>query len=315
MNRPRHAVIAVDVGGTAIKAAVADADGVEIIRTRRPTPVADGVPAVLDALVDLIAQLRSRAAPEFAVRGVGLIFPGVVDSAAGIACYSANLGWRDLPIRDLIGERTGLPVAIDHDVRAAGLAEARLGAARDVDDALYLAIGTGISGAVISGGTVLTGAASMAGEIGHLPAVPNGEQCRCGQRGCTETYASAAALGRRYLAAGGAPVSTGRSVCAQDVLARAAAGDPIAIAIFDDAITALGRALTSYTMLLDPSLIVVGGGLVGAGPALLGPLAAALGRGLAWRPAPPLVPARFGADSGRRGAALVGWQAHHRTDR
>lgn len=310
MARTPDAVIAVDVGGTDIKAAVTDAEGTELVRGQCPTPVADGVPAVLDALVAQIEQLRRQAEPSCRIRGIGLISAGLVDPVAGIARYSANIGWRNVPLRRVVGDRTGLPVALEHDIRAAGLAEARWGAARGVSDALYLGIGTGIAGAVIVAGSVLAGAANMAGEIGHLPVVADGEPCACGQRGCTEAYASGAALPRRYLAAGGAPAASGQPLRAQEVLARAAEGDQLAVTVLDEAITALGRALVSCTLLLDPNLIVIGGGVSGAGPALFEPLAAELSRGLAWRSAPKLTPARFGADSGRRGAALIGWQAH-----
>jgi glucokinase len=313
--RSAETVIAVDVGGTGIKAALCLPDGEPLVARRLVTPVDRGVPAVLDAIVDVIAELAAQAQRRrHPVAGVGLILPGVVDPAAGIARYSTNIGWRDLPIRDRIQDRVGIPTAIEHDVRAAGLAEAMLGAARGVDEALYLAVGTGIAAACITRGQIVTGAGGLAGEIGHLPVVPDGERCACGQVGCLETYASAAALARRYRSAGGRaeepashdPVG---APSAEQVIARAAAGDPVAVRVFDEAITALARALIGYTMLLDPALIVVGGGMSLAGLRLLDPLTAAIGAGLAWRSAPALVAARFGADSGRRGAALIGWQA------
>lgn len=307
------AVIGIDVGGTGLKGSVSDSTGAELLRLQRPTPVGDGVPAVVTAIVELVQELRSRTGPATPVRGVGLIFPGVVEAAAGMARYSVNIGWRDLPLRDLVSERVGLPVAIDHDVRAGGLAELTLGAARGAREALFVPIGTGIAGAVISGGVVVTGARQMAGEIGHIPVRPDGELCACGQRGCTETYASASALPRRYLAAKAAGQPGGhKPLRAEDVLALAAAGDPLARTVFDEALTALGRALVTYTMLMDPSVIVIGGGMVGAGSALLDPLAEAVQRGLVWRDAPAIVAARFGSDAGRVGAALVGWQAVRR---
>ncbi len=305
--RNAGAVIGIDVGGTDLKGSVSDSTGAELLRLQRPTPVGDGVPAVVTAIVDLVQELRSRTGPATPVRGVGLIFPGVVEAAAGMARYSVNIGWRDLPLRDLVSERVGLPVAIDHDVRAGGLAELTLGAARGAREALFVPIGTGIAGAVISGGVVVTGARQMAGEIGHIPVCPDGELCACGQRGCTETYASASALPRRYAAAAAA-----QPLRAEDVLALAAAGDPLARTVFDEALTALGRALVTYTMLMDPSVIVIGGGMVRAGSALLDPLAEAVQRGLVWRDAPAIVAARFGSDAGRVGAALVGWQAVRR---
>jgi glucokinase len=197
-------------------------------------------------------------------------------------------------------------VVLDHDVRAAGLAELELGAGRGLQDVLYVALGTGVAAAVITRGQVVAGATDRAGELGHLPVFPDGERCACGQRGCTETYASAAALSRRYSAASGIS-----DVAAHDVISRAAGGDPLADAIFNDAITALGRALVHYVLLMDPELILIGGGMSASGAALLHPLTREVQAGLAWRPAPTILVGQFAADAGRRGAALLGWRALH----
>src|SRR6185503_4445378 len=189
------ATIGVDVGGTGLKAALCRPDGTVLAEARTATPA--GAPAVLAAIVELVGTLKHQAAGrQVEPRGVGLSLPGMVDAAAGIARYSANLGWRELPIRELVAGRVGLPVAIDHDARTAGLAELRSGAARGATEALYLALGTGIGAAPISRGELLAGAEGLSGELGHLPAVPGGEHCPCGQVGCTERYASAVALGR-----------------------------------------------------------------------------------------------------------------------
>jgi glucokinase len=298
-------VAALDVGGTAIKSALTSSAGVELLHSRRQTPVSAGVDAVVDAIVDTVVELRVRAQAD--VVGVGLIFPGVVEAEAGIARYSANIGWRDLPIRDIVSERVGLPVAIEHDVRAGGLAELRIGAARGTSEALFLPIGTGIAGAIITGGRVIAGPTAMAGEIGHIPVVPDGELCACGQRGCTENYASAAALVRRFRRLASLPDAA--VMQAEDVIALAGKGDQAATQVFNDGVTALGRALVTYTLLMDPELIVIGGGLANAGAVLLSPLAEQLQQGLAWRDAPPLTPAHFGAVAGRIGAALIGWSA------
>lgn len=296
-------VVAVDVGGTGIKAALChDRSPYEpITEIRRPTPVAAGVPAVVTAIVELVSELATDS-----VRGVGVIMPGVVDPDTGIAHYATNIGWRDLPIRQQLSDRTGLPVAIEHDVRAAGLAEAELGAARGADSALFVAIGTGIAAATVLDGRLVRGAGQLAGEIGHVPVFPGGETCACGQRGCTETYASAAALARRYQGA------TGRAEPAERVIALARQGDPVATTVFDDAVTALARALVFATMLLDPALIVIGGGLSLAGDTLLDPVREHLHSALAWRAAPPLRTAAFGARSGQVGAALIGSRAARR---
>jgi glucokinase len=220
--------------------------------------------------------------------------------------YAANIGWRQLHLRQIVAEAVGLPVVLDHDVRAAGLAELELGASRGLQDVLYVALGTGVAAAVITRGEVVAGATDRAGELGHLPVFPDGEPCACGQRGCTETYASAAALSRRYTAASGTS-----DVPAHDVISRAAAGDALADAIFNDAITALGRALVHYVLLMDPELILIGGGMSASGAALLHPLTREVQAGLAWRPAPTILIGQFAGDAGRRGAALLAWRALH----
>jgi glucokinase len=305
------AVIALDIGGTSIKGSVEAADGAVDSRMEVPTPVADGVDAVVSTIVETIEALRAAASPHLRVVGVGMIFPGVVDRAAGVARYSANIGWRDLPIRRLVADRVGLPVAIDHDVRAAGLAEARLGAARGVDEVLFVSIGTGIAAAVVTGGRVVSGAQGMAGELGHLPVMSDGETCACGLRGCVETYASAASLARRYAAgAGPAPAGAGTApIRAEDVIALAGRGDVLARRVFGEAVVALSRALVGYVFVMDPGLVVIGGGMAAAGSALIGPLTAELRRSMVWRQAPAVVTSELKGDAGRRGAALVAWDA------
>jgi glucokinase len=300
----RDLVIGVDVGGTTIKAALFDSDGREHFRSDRPTLRHLGPEAVITTTVDAIAELRAQAPEAARVRAVGLVVPGLVDAEEGIAVYAANLGWRQLPVRQIVADAVGLPVILDHDVRAAGLAEFELGAGKGLQEVLFVALGTGVAAAVITRGQVASGATGRAGELGHLPVFPEGEWCACGQRGCTETYASAASLARRYAAASGIS-----DVRAEDVISRAASGDSLADRIFNDAITALGRALVNYVLIMDPELILIGGGMGASGAALLDPLAHAVQAGLAWRPAPTILNGRFAGDAGRRGAALLAWHA------
>ena len=300
----RDLVIGVDVGGTTIKAALFDSEGLEHFRSAWPTPRHFGPDAVIKTTIEAIAELRAQVPEGTQVRAVGLVVPGLVDAKQGIAVYAANLGWRQLPLRQIVAEAVGLPVILDHDVRAAGLAELELGAGRGLQEVLFVALGTGVAAAVITGGQVAAGATGRAGELGHLPVFPEGEWCACGQRGCTETYASAAALSRRYAAVSGIS-----DVPAEDVISRAAAGDPIADKIFDDAITALGRALVNYVLLMDPELILIGGGMGASGAALLDPLTRAVQAGLAWRAAPAILNGTFAGDAGRRGAGLLAWHA------
>ncbi len=301
---PGQLVVGVDVGGTSIKGVLTGRDGEPCARIERPTPVAAGVDAVLEAVVEVGTRLCAAAAPGAVPVGAGLVMPGVVDRAQGVARWSANIGWRDLPIRRLVAERLGLPVVIEHDVRAAALAEVRAGAARGRDEVLFVSIGTGLAGALVTGGTVVDGAAGLAGEIGHVPVVPDGEPCACGQRGCAEAYASAASVSRRYARRSGTAPGP-----ADVVFARAAAGDEQARAVLEDAVGALTRMVLGVVLLADPALVVLGGGMAGAGTALTEPLAAGLARALSWRTPPLVVVSALGTDAGTRGAALLGWTA------
>lgn len=304
-------VIGIDIGGTSIKGVLSGRDGVLLARSARPTPGVDGVDAVVDAIVDTAARLRAEADGPVPV-GVGLVMPGVVDRTAGIARYSANIGWRELPIRRLVADRLGLPVVIEHDVRAAAMAEVTSGAARGVREVLFVAIGTGLAGAMITSGRIVDGSAGLAGEIGHVPVFPEGEPCACGQRGCAEAYASAASVSRRYGAL------TGRApVPAEVVVARAADGEEHARTVLGQAVTALTRMVLGVVLLADPQLIVLGGGMAGAGAALTLPLAEELQAALLWRQAPPVVVSSFAGEAGVRGAALLAWTAdpHRPIDR
>ena len=300
----RNLVIGVDVGGTTVKAGLFDSDGVEYRRSERPTPKHLGPDAVITTTLNAIVELRAQVPQTARLLAVGLVVPGVVDTQQGIAVYAANLGWQQLPLRQIVADAIGLPVILDHDVRAAGLAELELGAGQGLQEVLFVALGTGVAAAVITRAQVSAGATGRAGELGHLPVFPEGEWCACGQRGCTETYASAAALSRRYSAASGIA-----DVPAHDVISRAAAGDPLADGIFSDAITALGRALVSYVLLMDPELILIGGGMAAAGAVLLDPLTREVQAGLAWRTAPTISKGRFAGDAGRRGAGILAWHA------
>jgi glucokinase len=291
------AVVALDVGGSMMKAAVVDPDGQVLASEFRATPgehAADGV-------VSYAAELAARVPDAVAV---GMVVPGVIDEDSGFVHYATDLALREVPLRDLAQQRLGLTVSLGHDVRAGGLAEGLFGAARGVDDFLFLPIGTGVAGAIFLGGIPYAGAAGQGGEIGHSPVLLNGERCACGQIGCLETYASAASVARRYVQQGGPP---GTSM--PEIVNRASTGDLIARRVWADAVAALACALTTYTMLLDPELIVIGGGLAEAGSALLGPLGGALAERLVWRQPPALAGSALGSAAGTFGAAVLAWRA------
>ncbi|MEU7892240.1 ROK family protein [Nonomuraea sp. NPDC049152] len=288
-------VVALDVGGTSMKGGLVSENGQVLVTDRRATPRAEGPDAVVTAIREFIADLAARGGADLA--GVGLAVPGLVTATSAV--YAANLGWRDVPAQAFVD--MDVPVMLGHDVRTGGLAESVLGAGRGVSDFLFLPIGTGIAGAMILSGRPYGGAEGWGGEIGHIPVFPDGEPCACGQFGCLETYASAASVGRRYSERSGVPGVKAEEVVASD--------DPLAIEVWDEAVEALSLALATYTLLLDPSVIVLGGGLAEAGPALFDPVRTRLVKRLAFRDAPPLVPASLGVNAGMLGAALLGWTA------
>lgn len=322
-------VVALDVGGTRIKGALAGAAGELGPVAVRPTGREEGPAAALERVLafarDLVAEAEAAWGPG-AVAGVGVAVPGLVDEGAGVVRAAANLGWQQVPLRDLLADHLGLPVALAHDVRAAALAEGRLGAARGCRDYLFVSLGTGIGAAVVLGGVAYTGAHGSGGEFGHMAVNPAGPRCACGQVGCLEAVAAAPALVRRYreLAAGGAAPTGGGGAAgaagvaasgdapheldARTVVERAAAGDPAARQAWAEAVGALAQALASYVALLDPERVVIGGGMAAAGHRLLAPLRQALAERLRLFPVPDLVPAALGDAAGCHGAALRAWE-------
>ncbi|MFI8951998.1 ROK family protein [Streptomyces sp. NPDC053750] len=306
---PHGHVVAIDLGGTDIKAALVAHDGSVVRRVRRATRRERGPEAVVDRVAQTAQALAADAVEAFGTTplAVGVAVPGIVAEQAGRAVYSANLGWRELPLRDVLAERLGLPVVLGHDVRAGAVAEGRLGAARGRGEFLFVALGTGIAAAHVRDGHAHGGSGGGAGELGHLTVRRGGPTCGCGNRGCLETLASASAVARRYTRAARRTTvgKTAAPATAEEVSRLAAAGDPLARRIWQDAVEALAEGLAVYTVLCDPGLVVLGGGLTRSGAALLGPVRAALAGRLRFHSAPDLLAAELGAEAGCRGAALL----------
>jgi glucokinase len=300
-------VVAVDVGGTTIKGAAFDAAGVRRSDLVVATPPGADATAILAAVRGAVRELAARSGAGLAA--VGVVVPGTVDAAAGVVGFSANLGWRELPLVEVLQADTGVPVRIDNDVRAAGLAERTVGCAAGISDYLLTVIGTGISGEVRVAGRTVIGAGAAAGEFGHAPVWPDGEPCPCGQRGCLERYASAAAISRRYAERLHADVLEP----AEAIAARREV-DPVARRTWTEAVEALAIAFASYTMVLDPTMIVIAGGLSGAGEALVAPLRGALAERVVWRDPPVVRLSPLGARGGLIGAALTAWGAAGRLE-
>lgn len=293
-------VIGLDVGGTGIKCGLMAESGTIVHAERHATGADRGSDAVVETILDVAAGLAAAAAERGGpASAVGVVSPGVIDEEKGVVVWAGNLGFRDVPLRELLVRRLGLPAVLGHDVRAGGVAEARLGAGRGYRHLFFLAIGTGIAGAHVVEGASFAGAHGAAGEIGHVIVRPGGPACSCGANGCLETIASAAAIGRAYSARSGQPAT------AADVAALAAAGDPLAVEVWADAVDALASGLHTAVTLYDPELVLVGGGLAEARDALLTPLDKALAGKLTFQRRPELGRAALGDEAGCLGAGLL----------
>lgn len=308
---PTDCVIGVDLGGTKLLAGVVDRDLVVHHRAYRPSPK-DGA---LEAIEEVVKELVEAA--ETPIGAVGLGIPSLIDRASGTARWTNHLELRDVPVRDLMAERLALPVAVDNDANAAMLAEHHAGAAQGSAHAVMLTLGTGIGGAIVIGGRLLRGARGTAGELGHMTVDLDGPPCpgNCPNRGCLEAMASGAALAREgERAAGQAPdsalgrqVAAGRTITGVLVTELAHDGDAAAREAVARVGRNLGVGLAGIANALDPEVIVIGGGVVGAGELLLAPAR----EELAARALPPVAAAvrveaaRFGDEAGMLGAALL----------
>jgi glucokinase len=309
-------VIGVDLGGTKLAAAVVGGDLRVHDRELRSSHGLAGA-AVIELLVDAIECLKSANDGQPPVEAVGLGIPSLIDQQSGSAVMSVNLGLADLPIRELISQRTGLPVALDNDGNVAALAEQRFGAARGMRNIISLGIGTGIAGGIVIDGKVFRGATGSGAELGHVTVEFGGPPCQgnCPNRGCLETMCSGVAIGRyasEFAAqapdsALGAELAAGREVDGVTATRLAKEGDPDSIAILARAGEYLGAGLVGLTNTFNPQAVVVGGGAgAAAGELILGPAREHLAKhGLKPNNEIEILPAQFGADAGMLGAAAM----------
>jgi glucokinase len=268
-------VIGVDLGGTKILTALAGMDGRPVAEVKLPTGAREGRQHVLGQIVSSVEQVLVKAGvkPE-QVLAMALGAPGPLDTSKGIIHFAPNLAWHDLPVRQVLEQRLSIPVLLDNDANLAALGEHVYGAGRGVDNMVYITVSTGIGGGLILDGRLYRGITDVAGEIGHMTVLPDGPLCSCGARGCLEALASGTAIARdaRELAAcgrgdqilaaaGGDPAG----ITAVTLAAAAAAGDAAAESIIKRAARYLGIGIANIINLLNPSLVVLGGGVMAIG--------------------------------------------------
>lgn len=311
MTEPGPA-IGIDVGGTKTAALLVDRDGTVLGREVRSTP-ADDERATLATMVEA-ARAVAGAGP--AAVGVGIAAAGMVDRNGRLR-YAPNLSWRDVPLATHLGGELGLTAVADNDVNAAAWGEYLHGAGQGARNLLMVSVGTGIGGGIVLDGRLYRGANGFAGEIGHVVVDPMGPRCGCGNRGCWEQLASGTAItraGRRAAVrhphssllerAGGDP----QAVTGDVVTEAAREGDTVSRGIFVEVGHRLGVGMAGFVNVIDPDLIVVGGGASEAGDLLLAPARDAYRRsveGVDHRPDVPIVQAALGGDSGAIGAAAL----------
>lgn len=306
--------IGVDIGGTKIAAGVVDDDGRILAQTRRDTDPTDAT-TVDRGVVDVCRELMA----DYEVGAIGLAAPGFIGADRATVGFTPNLPWRDHPLRDSVATalRTDVPIVVENDANAAGWAEYRFGVADGVTDMVTLTLGTGLGGAIVSGGRLVRGRWGVAAEIGHLRVVPDGHVCGCGQRGCWEQYVSGSALVRDAQAiaqqrpdraarllelAGG----KWRKIAGLHVTQAAEEGDELAIELLADIGRWVGQGAASVAALLDPELFVVGGGLSAAGELVMAPARTAFVEHLSARgyhPEASFAIASMGNEAGMVGAA------------
>jgi glucokinase len=306
-------VIGVDLGGTKLLAGAVDSALEVHHRATRPAAGGDRA-AVLDRVVSAVEEASAAAGGK--VAGVGVGIPSLIDQQRGIAVSTVHLPIADVPFRDLMAERLGLPVFVDNDANCAMLAEHRYGAARGTRHAALLTLGTGIGGGLVIDGQILRGAVGAAGELGHMVVDMDGLPCHgnCPNRGCLETVCSGSAIGRmgREAAARdpdgalGRALAGGREISGALVTELAHDGDPDALDCIRRAGEALGVGVANIANIFNSEVVVVGGGVIAAGELLLEPARATLlARALSPSREARIVPARFGAESGMLGAAVL----------
>jgi glucokinase len=285
-------VLGIDIGGTNLVVGSVAEDGSSMVASAsEPTHSEAGATDVVDRLVGLaeraIATTR-REVPGAEILGVGVGAPGPLDTKRGIVLLTPNLGWVNMPLRQLIHDRLGLPAALDNDANCAVLGEWWVGAARGARHAIGITIGTGIGGGLIVDGRLYHGASDVAGEIGHTTIDTEGRRCKCGNYGCLEAYASASAIATRarevLVREEGESVIPGmvkgryEDITAQTVYDAAKAGDVVASEIVRDTAKYLGAGVANLLNIFNPDTVVIAGGVTAAGDALFVPLRAEVRR-------------------------------------
>lgn len=275
--------IGVDLGGTTIKMAIIDDTGKMLDKWAIATNTIDnGSHIAADISASVLKKIEQINLNHADIRGIGMGAPGFIDMDTGFVYQAVNIGWENYPLKEALEQAIGLPVIIENDANMAALGEMWLGAGQGAKNLICVTLGTGVGGGIIVDGDIIHGVSGMAGEIGHITVVPkDGDPCNCGKKGCLETVSSATGIRRMALDAldYNDSESTLREIfdrkgdiTAEDVFNCSAQKDPLSEAVTEKAAYYLGYALGAISMVINPEMIVIGGGVSHAGDTLLKPL-------------------------------------------
>lgn len=308
----------IDLGGTKIYAGIADLEGKLMATLKIPTEAENGPQAVVSRMVESLRLAAEKAGVKMSeIAGLGVGTPGPLNSRAGIVYTTPNLpGWVEVPLADWLAVATGLPVFVENDANLAALGEKYFGTGQGVDNFVFITVSTGIGGGIILGGQIWRGVTDMAGEIGHMVIDTNGPRCNCGRQGCLEVLASGPAIVRRAVAglkeypdSAILRLASGQAqgVTTHHIFQAAREGDPLAQVVVHETAFYLGTGITNVVHVINPDLVIIGGGVGKVGEQLLRPV-----REVVWeqtfarsRERLEIRQARLGDDAGVLGAILL----------
>ncbi len=266
-------IVGVDLGATKIAAGLVNPHNEVVNKVYAPANVAEGPAAVVERIAKCVDQLRADLPSGESIAALGTCCPGPLDHVAGMVLDPPNMtGWLNVPLQKMLEDRLGLPAPLEHDAKAAALGEFHFGAGRDVNDMIFIVVGTGVGAAIIVGGELYRGSNNSAGEVGHITVDMNGPACSCGSNGCLEGYVAGPDLVDRFRdAIKGTGVECPTDADGKTIAALATQGQPQAVQVFEQAGQALGVGIAAMAHMFDINTYIIGGSVAQSGDLLLNP--------------------------------------------
>lgn len=308
----KNYVVGVDLGGTKISTALSDLEGKIINQTTIPTDAHEGEVPVLNRIINSIEKVVNDSAVSYEdIKGIGIGSPGPLDAKQGIIITTPNLPFKNFNLVKPISEKFGVPVFLDNDANVAAIGEFMFGAGKGAENIVFFTVSTGVGGGAILNGKVYRGHTSNALEIGHMTVAPHGPRCNCGNVGCVEATSSGTAIAKRAHEALSTKVETSlrkyENVTSYEVFVEAAAGDPVAKDIIDDAMNYLGIAVANAVSIFDPEYVIIGGGVSKAGDVVFDTVRKVVNKRCfkSMAESVKIVPAGLGTDAGLIGSVAL----------